>query len=198
MTRLELGAGGRHVAGFAQTPRWEGPLPPNRPPLQRVLAVVRARARARPALTPQWACRPPPQLAFPFPWARDPAQEDTPLASALPGPQERERAPGRACILRRGGAGAGQRGRGGLAPARAGMHRGGRRDCEVALTHVPGFLSREGGGGGGARAGLGRRRWPPRGAVGLKSVPLAQSRCPSLTNSPSFHHGRAAPDPAAS
>lgn len=62
----------------------------------------------------------------------------------------------------RGGAGAGQRGRGGLAPARAGTHRGGRCDCEVALTHVPEFLSREGGGGGsgggGARAGLGRRR----------------------------------------
>lgn len=79
-----------------------------------------------------------------------------------------------------------------------GRPRRGRGDCDVALTHVPGFLSREGGGrAGGTRAGLGRRRCPPRGAPGPKSVPQAQSRCPRLTGFPSFHHGRATPDPAA-
>ena len=119
-----------------------------------------------------------------------------PRSPALPRALARPR-PSR--ILIRGGTGAGQRGRRGLELARAGTHRGGRCDCEVALTHVPGFLSGQGGGGSGcARAGLGRWRSLPRGVAGPKSVPLAQSRCPSLTDSPSFHQGRTAPDPAAS
>lgn len=71
-------------------------------------------------------------------------------------------------------------GRGGARPAAARSRVPGRATRGGAivrwlLTHVPGFLSGEGGGGrgsgGGAGAGSGRRRWPPRGAAGPKSVP---------------------------
>lgn len=109
------------------------------------------------------------------------AQGDAPLAPALPAPP-------------------GARARPRSSPhTNEGRSRRGRGDCDAALTHVPGFLSREGGGrAGGTRAGLGRRRCAPRGAAGPEPVcPRLGPGVPVSRAPPSFHHGRATPDPAA-
>ena len=174
-------------ADSARIPRQGGAVAqePSLPP-----ARACPRARARPML-PTTVCQPTPTptgLSI-SPGAERPKE----TRRSLPPSRERERALGCVCIVMRGGEG--RRGRGGLAPARAGTHRGGRRDCEVALTHVPGFLSGQGGYGDCDGGGGGDRR---EGWWGRSRCPLAQSRCPSLTDSPSFHHGRATPAPAAS
>lgn len=133
------GGGDRtRAAGGAIGQEQEGPLPRNRPRRSRVPA-------------PHWR----------GPGARNPGGRPPPQPAA-PAPREgraRRRAARPGGLHTNEGRGAGRGlGRGGAAPARAGTHRGGRGDCEVALTHVPGFLSGQGGDGGGARAGLGWRR----------------------------------------
>lgn len=173
--RVQRGAGGAVAPESSAPPVLARPLPRARPALRIPSA---SRRPNRPLLSP----------GFGRVVKLHAARSRAPLP-ALPGTGAR---PGRTCILMRGGAGAGPRGRGGLAPARAGTHRGGRCDCEVALTHVPGFLSREGGGsGGGARAGLGSGGGRLEGWRGRSWCPNLSHGVPfSLTSPPST---RAAP-----
>lgn len=112
----------RPRAASAQNPRREGPLPRNGRRRPRALALVRARGGLLDRSQLPTAAT---DLSFSL--DAEGARGDTPLAPALPLPPGRTSAPGPSLHINegRGGAGAGQRGRGGLAPARAGTHRGG-------------------------------------------------------------------------